>query len=151
MGDLGEKLNSSISSTRVCSPILTTQSSAVGLLFHSLFCSFFLFLRANFCFYCISSFRVASQVFHRAICPRLPPHPALQLSCTCTALWVVPTCVPWLCMFLGRGMVPGIQQATWRRQSGTQPFTNAQVSVQLQVMTAAKKGRRCDGAQTGWG
>lgn len=62
MGDLGEKLNSPINSTLVySSPILTAQSSAVGLLFHSLFCSFFPFFSGQL----VSALSLPSELLHR--------------------------------------------------------------------------------------
>ncbi|KAM6071827.1 storkhead-box protein 1-like isoform 1-T1 [Theristicus caerulescens] len=68
------------------------------------------YLGDNFCFYYISSFKAAPLAFHRAVCPHSPSRPALQLSWSCSALWLVPACVPQLCTsFLGGGTIPGIQ------------------------------------------
>lgn len=134
-------IHQSISRNLVVSfTILTAQSTADGLPFHTLLCSF---LGVNFCFHQIPSFEAA---FHRPDCPRSPFHPALQLSWVCSALWLVSACIPWLCiLFLGGRVVTWIQQATWRSPANMQPFTKPQVSVQCQAKTAGMKSRRYDG------
>lgn len=100
-------IHQSISSHLIVSlTIPTAQSTADGLPFHTLLCSF---LGVNFCFHQIPSFKAA---LHGAVCPHSPSCPALQLFWTCSALWLDPACIPWFfVLFLGGGMITRILQA----------------------------------------